>query len=198
MFEITYNNSDTLENFINADKAYHGAVYDFTFEERYIIYHFFVKDTARYVALDSETGYGSEVTRRKKENLFDKCNYRSMTPLVLKSIKYTGDRRYLNVIVNNPLEVIESIFRVILPEYDFTVREEQIKLSMEMYRGLVGKQVAICEAEVGTGKTLAYLVASFVAQQRYAAEYLRPKFLRPVDFPLGIGYNTIAYDNSRR
>lgn len=171
MFEITYNGSDMLQNFIDADKAYHGAVYDFTFEDRFIIYHFFVKDTARYVALDSMTGYGSEVTRRRKDNLFDSRNYRSMTPMVLDSIKYTGDKRYLNVIVNNPLEAIESIFRVILPEYGFAVREEQINLSKDMYLGLTGKQVAICEAEVGTGKTLAYLIAAFVAKQRYAVEY---------------------------
>lgn len=71
MFEITYNDSDTLQNFIDADKAYHGAIYDFTFEGRFIVYHFFVKDTARYVALDSMTGYGSEITRRRKDNLFD-------------------------------------------------------------------------------------------------------------------------------
>ena len=171
MFEITYNDSDTLQNFIDADKAYHGAVYDFTFEGRFIVYHFFVKDTARYVALDSMTGYGSEITRRRKDNLFDTRSYHSMTPMVLDSIKYTGDKRYLNVIVNNPLEAIESIFRTILPEYGFTVREDQIKLSQDMYLGLTGKQVAICEAEVGTGKTLAYLIASFVAKERYAAEY---------------------------
>lgn len=133
MFEITYNDSDTLQNFIDADKAYHGAIYDFTFEGRFIVYHFFVKDTARYVALDSMTGYGSEITRRRKDNLFDTRSYHSMTPMVLDSIKYTGDKRYLNVIVNNPLEAIESIFRTILPEYGFTVREDQIKLSQDMY-----------------------------------------------------------------
>lgn len=171
MFEITYNDSDTLQNFIDADKAYHGAVYDFTFEGRFIVYHFFVKDTARYVALDSMTGYGSEMTHRRKSNLFDHRSYHSMTPMVLASIKYTGDKRYLNVMVSNPLEAIESIFRTILPEYGFTVREAQIKLSQDMYLGLAGKQVAICEAEVGAGKTLAYLIASFVAKNRYAAEH---------------------------
>ena len=171
MFEITYNDSDTLQNFIDADKAYHGAVYDFTFEGRFIVYHFFVKDTARYVALDSMTGYGSEITHRRKSNLFDHRSYHSMTPMVLASIKYTGDKRYPNVMVSNPLEAIESIFRTILPEYGFTVREAQIKLSQDMYLGLAGKQVAICEAEVGAGKTLAYLIASFVAKNRYAAEH---------------------------
>ena len=70
MFEITYKSDDTLQIFIDAGKAYKDAIYDFTFENRYIIYHFFVKDEARYVALDTDTGYASEVTRRKKNNLY--------------------------------------------------------------------------------------------------------------------------------
>ena len=69
------------------------------------------------------------------------------------------------------MDVIKTIFLTILPEYGFVVREEQIKLSQNMYLGLTGKQVAICEAEVGAGKTLAYLIASFVAKERYTAEY---------------------------
>lgn len=171
MFEITYDDSHVLQNFIDANKVYHGAIYDFTFEERFIVYHFFVKDTARYIALDSITGYGSEITRRRKEKLFDSRSYHSMTPMILNSIKYTDDKRYLNVIINRPLDVIKTIFLTILPEYGFVVREEQIKLSQNMYLGLTGKQVAICEAEVGAGKTLAYLIASFVAKERYTAEY---------------------------
>ena len=171
MFEITYDDSHVLQNFIDANKVYHGAIYDFTFEERFIVYHFFVKETARYIALDSMTGYGSEITRRRKEKLFDSRSYHSMTPMILNSIKYTDDKRYLNVIINRPLDVIKTIFRTILPEYGLVVREEQIKLSQNMYLGLTGKQVAICEAEVGAGKTLAYLIASFVAKERYTAEY---------------------------
>ena len=177
MFEITYNDSDTLQNFIDADKAYHDAIYDFTFEGRFIVYHFFIKDNVQYIALDSMTGYESEITHRRKNCLFDNCSYQNMIPMVLDSIKYTGDRRYLNILDTNPLEVIETIFRVMLPEYGFGVREEQINLSKDMYLGLTTKQVAICEAEVGTGKTLAYLVAAFVAQRRYATEY---GFLLPV------------------
>ena len=88
MFEITYDDSHVLQNFIDANKVYHGAIYDFTFEERFIVYHFFVKETARYIALDSMTGYGSEITRRRKEKLFDSRSYHSMTPMILNSIKY--------------------------------------------------------------------------------------------------------------
>ncbi len=36
MFEITYDDSHVLQNFIDANKVYHGAIYDFTFEERFM------------------------------------------------------------------------------------------------------------------------------------------------------------------
>ena len=171
MFEISFNGAESLEDFIDAKKAYKDAIYDFTFEGRYLIYHFFVRDEARYVALDTKTGYGSEVTRRKDTSLYSAVNYRSMTPLILESIKYNGDLRYLNMIAFDPLSVIDSVFRVILPEYGFIIREEQIKLCKNMYIAMTEKQVGICEAEVGTGKTMAYLVAAIVARETYAKEY---------------------------
>ena len=45
------------------------------------------------------------------------------------------------------------------------LREEQIALCKKMFNGFTKKKISICEAEVGTGKTLAYLVAGFVAKQ---------------------------------
>ena len=171
MFEITYNDDYTLQNFIDAGKAYRDAIYDFTFENRFIIYHFFVKDEARYVALDVDTGCGSEVTRRKKDNLYTTVSYKNMIPEILESIKYTGDWRYLNTIASDPLTVIKSIFQTILPEYGFAVRSEQINLALNMYKAMTEKQIGICEAEVGTGKTMAYLIAGFVAREVYAREY---------------------------
>ena len=171
MFEISYKDSDMLQEFIDAEKAYKDAVYDFTFENRYLIYHFPVKDEVRYVALDSYTGSGSEVTRRKKGNLYSSASYSSMTPRILESIKYTGDWRYLSKLAFDPIAVIDSIFRTILPEYGFTVRKEQISLSKHIYKAMTEKQVGICEAEVGTGKTMAYLIAAVVAREYYAKEY---------------------------
>jgi ATP-dependent DNA helicase DinG len=44
----------------------------------------------------------------------------------------------------------------------FTIRENQIELSKMMYEGIKQNHIAICEAEVGTGKTYAYIVACVV------------------------------------
>ena len=53
----------------------------------------------------------------------------------------------------------EKIFREILPRHSMAVREEQIALCHEVLDTLYNKEISLCEAGVGTGKTLAYLVA---------------------------------------
>ena len=68
----------------------------------------------------------------------------------------------------DPIELIDSIFRVVLPKYGYAVREEQIRLAKQMFKGLTNDLVSINEAEVGTGKTLAFLVAALVASKKEA------------------------------
>ena len=56
-------------------------------------------------------------------------------------------------------EEIEYIFQELMPKKGLNVREEQLRLSHEMLDTLWGKQIALCDAGVGIGKTYAYLVA---------------------------------------
>ncbi len=177
MFEITYHHRDELETYQDSQKAYKNGIYDFTFENRFIIYHAEMTHQLHYIALDRKTGYGSEIMRRKLGEPIKREQYKSMIPHIINSIKYTGDKRSYNPLDNDPIELIDTIFRVILPEYGFAVREEQVKLSKRIYKGLTGKLVCIAEAEVGTGKTLAYLVASFVAKHNRQNGY---KSVEPV------------------
>ncbi len=164
MFEITYHHRDNLQDFIDCGKAYKNGVYDFTFENRFIIYHAEHTHALNYIALDMKTGYASTICRRNINNPIKKEQFRAFMPQILQSIKYTGDRRDAGVFRADPIEVIDSIFRVVLPEYGYAVREEQVRLAKNMYKGMTEKLVTICEAEVGTGKTLAYLVAGLVAK----------------------------------
>ena len=39
MFEITYSDRETFEAYQNAGKAHKGGTYDFTFENRFDIFH---------------------------------------------------------------------------------------------------------------------------------------------------------------
>ena len=171
MFEITYNDEEIFENYQACQKAYKPGLYDFTFEDRFIIYHAKLRNQLDYIAIDKLTGKSSHVTRRNLDDVIEKSSYLSMIRDILYSIKYTGDMRYSTIANEDPEELIETIFRVILPANGYVIREEQIKLSKTMFKGFTEKQIAICEAEVGTGKTLAYLVAAFVAKIYYERDH---------------------------
>ena len=60
--------------------------------------------------------------------------------------------------------IAEKIFREILPRHSMVVRVEQIALCHEVLDTLYNKEISLCEAGVGTGKTLAYLVACVLWQ----------------------------------
>ena len=171
MFEITYSDSEIFEDYQNAGKAHKGGTYDFTFENRYLIYHASLRREVNYIAIDMTTGLSSSVITKAPGNYYTKESYRKLIPHILYSVKYTGDVRYLNRFVDNPLEVIDSIFRVVLPNNGYHIREEQISLAKQMYIGFTEKQIALCEAEVGTGKTLSYLVAAIVAKHHNSRFY---------------------------
>lgn len=171
MFEITYNDKEVLEYYKECRKAYKSGVYDFTFENRFIIYHARLRKQLEYIAIDKLTGKASHVTTRQPSNPIKDEEYKDMLRDIQYSIKYTGDQRYQTITNEDPIELIETIFRVILPANGYVIREEQIKLSKTMFKGFTEKQVAVCEAEVGTGKTLAYLVAAFVAKMFYEREH---------------------------
>lgn len=174
MFEINTNYNEHFDYLLENRIAYKGGVYDFTFEDEYIVYHVEQRNRIEYIAVSLKTHLSSSVTSEPIGNNYIKENYYQMIPKLLKSIKYTGDKRYLGEITHceeDPHNLIDSIFYDILPRYGYSVRKEQIELCKQMYDGFTSKKVSICEAEVGTGKTLAYLIASLFANQYYKAKY---------------------------
>ena len=173
MFEITYDNREMLEAFKALGKAYKKGVYDFTYENRFVIYHAELRNQIDYIALDMTTGCASHVISKAPSNFYSMETYRQLIPHILYAVKYTGDNRYLNQFAKKPLDVIDGIFRIVLPDNGYTIREEQIALAKKMFIGLTGKQISICEAEVGTGKTLSYLVAGLVAKNYSGGTYHR-------------------------
>ena len=79
--------------------------------------------------------------------------------------------------------VAEKIFREILPRHGMAVREEQIALCHEVLDTLYNKEISLCEAGVGTGKTLAYLVACILWQMN------RPERMK---LPIVISTSSVA------
>ena len=165
MFEMTYKESEFLKQFHTTE----GATYDFTFENRYDIFHRSKGEVFEYIALDRTTGKTSWVLERKVP--MDSSEYSSIIPQILYSIKYVGDQRYKGAGAYPPVELIDIIFKVIMPQHGYTFREQQLEMAKSIFFGLGFRKVTLCEAEVGTGKTMAYLVAAFVAKlfdQSYA------------------------------
>lgn len=76
--------------------------------------------------------------------------------------RFTATSDYQVTLPENPNTMIEYIFKKLMPESGFKIREEQIALSINMYAGIKNNCISICEAEVGTGKTYAYIVAAVV------------------------------------
>ncbi len=156
MLEITYQ-----ESTFHAHKN-EGAQYDFTFENRFDIFHRSKGKVLEYIALDRNTGKTSWVLQRQSP--MDVSEYSAIIPNILFSIKYTGDQRYQGAGAYQPANLIDMIFRTVLPLHGYTVREQQIEMAKSIYYGLTMKKATLYEAEVGTGKTMAYLVAGFVAK----------------------------------
>ena len=140
MFEITYCDADKLQEYIRIKKAYADAVYDFTFENRFLVYHCMLCHRFTYIALDMKTGQGSEITWVHPDKAFKKHQHHKMIPQILYSIKYTGDRRSFTSALEDPYDAIESVFRMVLPSYGYAVREEQIALVKKMYLGFARKK----------------------------------------------------------
>lgn len=59
-------------------------------------------------------------------------------------------------------ELLRCLFVRILPEHGMALRDNQLSLSLAMLDALWEKKLALCEAEVGTGKTHAYILAAIV------------------------------------
>ena len=70
--------------------------------------------------------------------------------------------------------IAEQIFREILPRHGMAVREEQIALCHEVLDTLYNKEISLCEAGVGIGKTLAYLVACILWQMHRPSRLKMP------------------------
>ena len=155
MFEITFRDRTT-------EAAAEHSGYDFTFENRYDISHHPMKDRIEYTAYDRTTGRRSAIMEVKAP--VDASEYPRMIPKIINSIKYTGDQRHKGAAAYPPDDLIDVIFCAIMPVYGYAVREQQVEMAKSIYHGLSEKKATLCEAEVGTGKTMAYLVAGFAAK----------------------------------
>ena len=96
---------------------------------------------------------------------------------------------YTREYLNRAHREIDTIFRVLFPEHGMAVREEQIMLCHEMLDNLLGRNIALCDAGVGIGKTYAYLVAC-VLMRKYSI--LMERNSLPKQHPVVVTTSSIA------
>lgn len=73
--------------------------------------------------------------------------------------------------VERAVKFLVHLFRDVLPRYEMVFRENQLSLALKMLQAVQEDKLALCEAEVGTGKTHAYILAVVVHKlfsNRYA------------------------------
>lgn len=67
------------------------------------------------------------------------------------------------------MDWIGDVFYDILPEHGYEIREEQIYTAFQLAEAVCDKKVHLAEAEVGTGKTFAYLLTA-IAYARFSGK----------------------------
>ena len=92
-------------------------------------------------------------------------------------------------------QILLHIFHEILPKHGFSIRNEQISLTEHMLESILNRKVSLAEAEVGTGKTLAYLLATVLAKRgrlNVSSAFHTGKSNRITDKPIIIATSSIA------
>jgi ATP-dependent DNA helicase DinG len=154
MFDIGYNDHSIVERYITHKEINQNCNYVFTFDRKYIVFERWTGKTYAYSVLNYADDKIANIIKSKVPITKD------MHSELVKKILHS--KIYKFILPNEPTELIDFIFRKIFPVYGYLVRENQIKLSINMFNGMSNKSVALCEAEVGTGKTYAYIIAGIV------------------------------------
>jgi Rad3-related DNA helicase len=105
------------------------------------------------------------------KTIFDGFDYAAgHNSAVSRSRQYERNQTKMNE-YNKAKERLVRIFKGILPKHGFTVRHEQIDLALHILDELSKRHVTLAEAEVGTGKTLAYLIAAIIIKRFNLNDY---------------------------
>ena len=67
--------------------------------------------------------------------------------------------------IDKARDILNEVFRKVLPLYGYTIREEQISLAEHILNAIRSRYVSLDEAGVGAGKTLAYLIAAIIIKR---------------------------------
>jgi len=144
-----------------------------------------------YRAVNLTTG-SAETLARKNAPITTEGMNKLIAKLRLSSVggpgRYEVDRPPHDKLDRDRLtEILNHIFENVLPEHGFARRPGQIRLADELLHSLCKRDLILSEAEVGSGKTHAYLIAAALVKRSRVND-----FWLPMSWP-GQGYAESAY-----
>ena len=162
MFEITKKDARKFRELPLVVEEGITYYYDFTIMDRYVVFHSKSDIFVQYEMYDKVSHIQHKILKGKA--MFCDKNYSLLVPFVIYSVRnelgHPWGIRLRGKIKGGNL--VEILFRSVMPQLGFTIREEQIQMAQTMLEGLGKKKITLYEAGVGTGKTMSYLIAAFL------------------------------------
>lgn len=159
-----------------------------------------------YKAVNLETGRSALICRKVNPLTI------SGIPAIVEKIKASpiaGQGRYdvdmragSNLFHDRLAEIMDYIFLELLPAYGYGVREKQMELAGHILEAIVKRNVSLAEAEVGTGKTHAYLIAAALAKRGrindfwLRGSYPGQSYAESAHMPVVVSTSSIALQNA--
>ena len=163
------------------------------------------RDTGKsyiYTAVNLKSGKREVISRR--ENPLTTSGVDAMVEKIrLSNVAGAGrieaDRAFGDkTALENCREILNTVFREILPQNGYAIRKEQISLSNHILDAISRRSISLAEAEVGTGKTLAYLIPAIIAKRGRLNGYWNMSFytgtpyVEMANMPIVIATSSIA------
>ena len=162
MFEITKKDARKFRELPLMIEKGITYYYDFTIMDRYVVFHSKNDIFVQYEMYDKVSHIQHKILKGKA--MFCDKNYSLLVPFVIYSVRNELGHPWgvqLRGKINGG-NLVEILFRSVMPQLGFTIREEQIQMAQTMLEGLGKKKITLYEAGVGTGKTMSYLIAAFL------------------------------------
>ena len=159
-----------------------------------------------YSALNLKTGRTIILCRRKTQlttsGVADMAERIRCSPVSGKGVLEVDMPPGENLMRESLANILRHIFEDILPRHGYALREKQKELAAHILEALSHRLISLSEAEVGTGKTHAYLIAAALAKRGrvndfwLGTQYPQQSYAESAHRPVVISTSGIALQNA--
>lgn len=164
------------------------------------------KKSYTYSAQNLKTGRTVILCRRKKQLTTSSAGEMAekirLSPVAGKGVLQAEMPPGENLIRDALGRILLRIFADILPQHGYVLRENQRELAAHILDAIGSRAISLSEAEVGTGKTHAYLIAAALAKRGRVNDfwlrghYPEQSYAESAHMPVVISTSSIALQNA--